>query len=257
MKVTLVANAGVLIEGGGEKLLIDALFAGGTEGFSAPPDGAREAMLAGRPPFDGVNGLLYTHDHPDHFDAALNEAFLARPRVRGRNLQGVVAPAALAAEHPAFVKMAEERSERLYLLDFTPGLHRVIHLGEVTLTAFASPHAGAQFAGVAHYFFLLETGGKSLLLLADSDYLPEYFAAVLAGRRVDAALVNPLFLNKAEGRRVVTEGVCPGRLLVYHLPFEGEDSLGLRKVAAYDRERYGDTLPPVELLLAAGQTAGL
>ncbi len=257
----LVANAGVLVACGGQKLLIDALFdparVTGTEAgaFSGPTTQALEAMLAGRPPYDGITHLLFTHDHPDHFDAARTEAFLARNPVAG-----LVLPSGMAGAYPALGGHVRAGGGRVYELDLPLGAWRGIHLGDtLALTVFRTPHAGGKnFADVEQYCFLLgESGGESLLIAADSDYLPDYFAQMLAGRRLDAALVNPLFLNRSDGRRTVTAGMRPARLLVYHLPFGGADPLGLRPTAAYDARKYAEELPPVVLLVEEGQSVPL
>lgn len=251
LRVRLVANAGVVVEMGGEKILVDALFTSREEGFSAPSPNTREAILAGGPPYDGVTALIVSHDHPDHFDATLGMAFLRRHHVGS-----IVLPGSVAEAYPDFKKLAEERSKRLVLLGVPQGYERTVHLGEVALTALSVPHAAPQFAGVEHYAFLLAAGGRSLLLLADSDYLPELFAGMLSARRPDTILANPLFLNKPKGRQVLLEAE-PQKLLVYHLPFEGEDTLGLRKAARHDSQKYAAILPPVELLLQEGQAVSL
>lgn len=250
MRVTLVANAGVLVQGGGENLLVDALYRRGPEkGFSPPSAQMQKALLAGHPPFDGPAHLLFTHHHPDHFSIGLTAEYL-----KTRGAKGLVLPGGAAAAHPELMDVAKGNAEKIVILDNPEGFSRVMHLGEATLTAFRVPHAGREFVDTEHYAFLLEAGGRTLLAVADSNYLPELFVGMLAGRSVDAALVNPLFLNKSRGRRTITEGIAPGRLLVYHLPFEGEDPMGYRKVAAYDREKHAGQLPPTQLMLRENQS---
>ena len=57
IRVTFVGNSGFLITVGDQEVLIDALF-------------------EGLPPFDDVDLILATHDHPDHFSATLVEQYL-------------------------------------------------------------------------------------------------------------------------------------------------------------------------------------
>ena len=66
VRATLISNAGLLLEYRGVKLLVDAIYHT-TDPFSTSPPAVWSAMLAGEPPFDGVDTLLFTHDHPDHF----------------------------------------------------------------------------------------------------------------------------------------------------------------------------------------------
>lgn len=80
--VTYVANEGFLLEQGGRKVLVDALF-DGAYGNLAPSPELLEQMTAGRAPFAGVDLLLVTHPHGDHFNPRLVAAHLrASPRTR-------------------------------------------------------------------------------------------------------------------------------------------------------------------------------
>src|SRR6187397_2695640 len=73
--VTFVANEGVLLTSKSGKVLIDALFRS-YEDFVFPADSLREAMEAGRAPFDSVRLALATHWHGDHFEPRPVTAFL-------------------------------------------------------------------------------------------------------------------------------------------------------------------------------------
>jgi L-ascorbate metabolism protein UlaG (beta-lactamase superfamily) len=67
--ITFLANEGVLLTGGGKKVLIDAPFLKYKTGFTIPADSTRAALEAGRVPFD-ADLLLFTHYHGDHFHPA-------------------------------------------------------------------------------------------------------------------------------------------------------------------------------------------
>ena len=73
--VTFLANEGVLLSSRSGKVLIDALFRTYKD-FVVPSDSLREAMEAGRAPFDAVNLALATHWHGDHFEPRPVTAFL-------------------------------------------------------------------------------------------------------------------------------------------------------------------------------------
>ena len=68
IRITLLANAGVLIRYRDTALLLDGLFGRKDNPFSLLPPGCREAMLRAEPPFERLDYLLFTHYHPDHFD---------------------------------------------------------------------------------------------------------------------------------------------------------------------------------------------
>ncbi len=92
VRVTYVGNAGFLITVGDKKVLIDAMFRGFPDGYKLPANVA-DALQNARPPFDGVDLILATHNHADHFSAdmvrrhmeANPEAILvAGPQVAGQ-----------------------------------------------------------------------------------------------------------------------------------------------------------------------------
>lgn len=65
--VTFVGNSGFMITVGDTKILIDGIFEG-FPGYAQPPDEV-ERLLSAQPPFDGIDLILATHDHADHFSA--------------------------------------------------------------------------------------------------------------------------------------------------------------------------------------------
>jgi L-ascorbate metabolism protein UlaG (beta-lactamase superfamily) len=70
VRVTFVGNAGFLIEIGGKKILIDAIFKGFENEYLLPQH-VQDALVKARPPFNDVDLILVTHNHGDHFDAAM------------------------------------------------------------------------------------------------------------------------------------------------------------------------------------------
>lgn len=80
VEIRLVANMGVLVSQGESKVLIDALFADVERGvFREPSAQDRDAILNGTGVFQGVDALLVTHRHADHFNADEVGALLRGP----------------------------------------------------------------------------------------------------------------------------------------------------------------------------------
>ena len=73
IRVTLLANAGVLIRYRDTALLLDGLFGRKDNPFSLLPPGCREAMLRAEPPFERLDYLLFTRhtDRAGHFGAGV------------------------------------------------------------------------------------------------------------------------------------------------------------------------------------------
>lgn len=247
VSLTLTANEGVLISRGDFRLLADGLHHGGG-GFSPVSPDLLAQTTGGEGPFSQVPFLFFSHCHPDHFAPDAVEAYLL-----ANDVQALFLPAREGERLPQLLAAARSRHTQVRLLDTAPGRARLYSLAPgATLAVFSSPHAGGVYSGVSHYCGLVELGGFRLLLLGDSDYVPDYFQAMTASVEVDVLLVNPLFLNKEAGRQVI-QAIGPRRLVVYHLPFAKDDRMNLRATALRDLERFPD-LPPAQLLLEEGQT---
>lgn len=72
-----LGNEGVLVVSGGTKLLFDPLYGNTFGQYQAVPEEMRAAILSAAQPFDGVDAVLISHAHADHFDAADMIAFHA------------------------------------------------------------------------------------------------------------------------------------------------------------------------------------
>ena len=76
VRVTYLANEGVMIQGGAAKILIDALFRDSLGSYVRHSSPVQEQIETGKPPFDGVGLALATHFHLDHWDAGAISRFL-------------------------------------------------------------------------------------------------------------------------------------------------------------------------------------
>ena len=83
LRVTLISNAGLLLEYDGITLLLDGIY--GREGhpFSNLAPETWRKLTAGEPPFEKVDYLLFSHAHPDHFSPEMTMEFLCRREVKG------------------------------------------------------------------------------------------------------------------------------------------------------------------------------
>jgi len=78
MHVTYVANAGFVVSAGGKKVLVDGLFGHWEwDWCDVPPLDAVAHMREAKGPFDGVDVVLITHAHADHFDPEIVAQYLA------------------------------------------------------------------------------------------------------------------------------------------------------------------------------------
>ncbi|MEL7610304.1 MAG: MBL fold metallo-hydrolase [Bacillota bacterium] len=214
--ITLIANAGLCIASANTKLLVDALYRYPPEGFSAPPDGLQSALMEGTPPFDRVGYVLFTHAHPDHFDGTLARSFIERhqPHVVVDRQQ---AQALGAAARCTMIPAGEG------------AMHEIKLNGGDSLRVFAVRHSGREYAHVTNLCFLLQLEGKRILTLGDADFDPDYFRRMAGRESLDLVIANPLFMLVPKGRQVLFEALSAKRVAIYHMPFERDDSYGMRK----------------------------
>lgn len=249
IRLTLTANAGILVTYRGEKLLVDGLHHSHGHDFSPVPRELLDRIERGEGIYAGIGWLLYTHLHIDHFSGVETIRFLEHNSIQklflpagndGPGLDAGIAPLReWLMAHATPVQELRLFEGRPVCYPLCPGIR---------LTAIRSLHAAAEYESVEHECFLLELGERTLFFLGDSDYDKDYFASVLAGRKIDAAVVNPLFISKQEGRAVLLEGVRPKRVIVNHIPFAQDDCLRMRKLVSHRLGRYVSELPPTAVL---------
>ena len=65
-----LANEAVLISHGDLKVLFDAFYSSSFGTLLLVPEPTVHALMAGEPPYDGIDALFVSHVHGDHFTAA-------------------------------------------------------------------------------------------------------------------------------------------------------------------------------------------
>ncbi|MDR3294625.1 MAG: hypothetical protein LBT26_02180 [Clostridiales Family XIII bacterium] len=247
VRITSLANAGLLVQYRDVTLMVDAL-QNETLYYAPLPERIFDEMLRGDGMFNKVDHVLYTHGHPDHFTAAMNCSWLAR-----HSAASLTVPKHFAADYPDFCRNAVRKCDDVWWLDLPPGGQGQKSLGDgVSLTAFRTPHMGGKrFADAVHYCFRLDLGGTGVLITADCEYDRESYGRMAAAGPADAVFINPLFLHKDEGRAILSDILKPARAFVYHMPFDGADPNGYRRMMARDVERYRANLPPTVVLQEA------
>lgn len=71
IRITCISNSGYFIELGDKNILIDAIFNQCIGNYSCPDSTLIENMIQGDSPFDKVDFVLVTHNHPDHVEGSL------------------------------------------------------------------------------------------------------------------------------------------------------------------------------------------
>jgi L-ascorbate metabolism protein UlaG (beta-lactamase superfamily) len=212
-----VANEGVLVSSGESKVLIDALFDKPNPEYRAPSPDVLEKIMKGDAPYDGVDLVLVTHDHPDHFDASLAARYLAASP--GTVLVG---PADAVAAMRAAASDWASIEPRVVSLDVEIGEKTKKELKGISLAALRTKHSGEQESPM-NLMYLFELGGWRVFHEGDSTGKAGVCTdSVLGAAAVDLALVHFWFPLDPDCARFLQESLRPSHIALMHLPIRLE-----------------------------------
>ena len=86
VKATFLVNAAVLLEFRGTKLLIDGIYDENGHCFSNLSERQWEKLKAGEGEFAGIEYLLFTHEHGDHFSPQRVAEYLEYRQPKAMNM---------------------------------------------------------------------------------------------------------------------------------------------------------------------------
>lgn len=195
IQVTLSANAGTAIDIDGRRIWVDALHDEKVEGFSTLTPRLQREMM-NHPAFSHPEFICFTHLHPDHYSESLT---------------GV----------------ARQLWPNAKLL--LPG--QSAQTNGVQLRYIRLPHEGAQYADVDHFGLIISYHGCNILIPGDCETASERLTEAVRGLPIHLALLNFPWVTLRKGRRYVQEHFQDSRIIVYHLPFEADDTGAYRAAA--------------------------
>jgi L-ascorbate metabolism protein UlaG (beta-lactamase superfamily) len=186
VRLSYLANEGVMLTSPRGRVLIDALFGDGLPEYPVVPLASRDSLERALGPYGGPALVLTTHAHHDHYDSVAVARYLASN------------PAAAVIGPP----------------DTTPGGHlRATDLGWVQVRPISVPH-GPTRRPIGHSWYLVTLDGVTALHLGDTNADPASWRGLdLPKDGVDIALVPFWFaLDDGQFRRLLD--VISGRTVV-------------------------------------------
>ena len=237
--VTYIANEGFLIEIGSKKILIDALFDGTSITYCHVPDKAiLTGMVDGKPPFEGIDLVLVTHNHQDHFSAGPVRSMLEK-----NPSTWLIAPLQVTNRLTADSSIDEKISERILDVDVEIFKEWKTEVAGIRVTAFRLPHSRYEIVDpdtgqtidrhrdIVNIGYLIETEGTRVFHIGD---------AVLEQNRgffesggfpdcgVDIAFLE-YFDQSMSSREIVGRWIRADHIVLMHLPPENEKIDALSK----------------------------
>jgi L-ascorbate metabolism protein UlaG (beta-lactamase superfamily) len=219
--VRYLANEGVMIAHGETKILFDPIFHYGPDTYQRLPQRMRDAIIAGEPPYDGVDGVFISHHHPDHFSASgLLELLVARNGIR------LYAPAqAVAGMRQVAAAEDEEVFERVTIFDLEYGDAPVfVRAGGLFIEAVHVPHSGWPTArtdvqNIAFRVTLEDT--STVAHFGDADPRLVHFEQdemFWDERSIDLALPPYWFFLADDGREILEDRIRARHSIGIHVP---------------------------------------
>jgi Tol biopolymer transport system component/L-ascorbate metabolism protein UlaG (beta-lactamase superfamily) len=214
VRVTFITNAGFLITVGDKRILVDAIYKG-------YPGGVLKPILDSQPPFDGVDVILATHEHHDHFDPELVLQYLQD------NPKTVFVSNPNAVE--AILTLDRGMRTRLTAVELAAGEREQLTIAGIDLEAI---HLSHGMPGILNLGFIITIDQVTLFHMGDMDpavvSVSDLQAYGLPEKQIDIAFVHDYVLTEEEFHAHISEGIQARHLIPMH--FGMQPPLGLESV---------------------------
>jgi L-ascorbate metabolism protein UlaG (beta-lactamase superfamily) len=211
--ITYLGNEGFLIFSGGKKVLVDALFR--PDLYQIPPN-LIDALRFAQPPFDRVDLILVTHNHPDHFEPTMVRSHLQNnPDVVFVSTSDAVSR--LGTNYDGF----DQLQDRVISVQITAGETAQYNTSGTALEIIRLPHADNP---VANLGFLFTVGDNTFLHVGDYDYQGDdpsshlaYMQAFnLPGKEIDFAFLPWYLLTNSRNRGIINDEIHADLVIPMH-----------------------------------------
>jgi L-ascorbate metabolism protein UlaG (beta-lactamase superfamily) len=235
LQATLISNAGILLEYENTKILVDAIYDDEGHDFSGIPHKTWEMMLSGQDPFQSIDYLLFTHNHPDHFSERRLKEFLMNRKVKGvflpeEAVDGNELSSFLEERNVPAVILGSQTDHQVFSLDSGLELQtvRMQHLKPLE----------KKYRDVSNFCYLLKLEQMKVLITADVDYVHHDFREI--PQEWDVVFLNPYFFGEMEYRHFYHGALRSKAFAVYHVPFRGDDRMNMRHMLQQRLERWNE-----------------
>jgi L-ascorbate metabolism protein UlaG (beta-lactamase superfamily) len=213
LKVTYLANEGVLLESGSTRVVIDGLHRFYKEAYATLPDAPREAFESAAPPWNGIDLLLVSHRHRDHFHPEAVGRYLAgSPRTQLLTSEEVVGE--LTRDYAGW----ENIRGQVVPWRWEVGRTETVRAAGIDVTLLGLSHGDGQMATVQNVGHLFSLGGVRVLHVGDAQLTAANFAPFdLPARGIDIAFLPWWYVIDDEGRALVRAHIAPRRVVAIHI----------------------------------------
>ena len=211
--VTYIANAGFLIESGGKKVIIDALFKNGWNTYLVPTDSVVSKIVKQQTPFNNANLLLITHNHGDHFNDSMVVAYL------NQSSDNILIAPPLVTNAILNNLNFNKNENQIVELDLINREKNDTTINGIRVRSFFIQHdTRPQIEQVG---YLISING--FIVFHSGDYngaeIVEFGKLQLQKEQIDLALLNFYgFWSTKEERQFTKEFIAPKQITLIHIP---------------------------------------
>ena len=164
VEISFLGNCGFFISGGGRNILFDAPQRQSNYPNSATPEDAFQKMIERTKPFERIDLMLFSHDHPDHITSDMAFRVLMSHQ-ETTMIANDMALSKIRKRNPAEYEKTKSR-----IVHAVPafGELKTLSAGGLTFEVFGQIHDDRTKEAVTAY--LLELGGLKILLHADTTF---------------------------------------------------------------------------------------
>jgi L-ascorbate metabolism protein UlaG (beta-lactamase superfamily) len=219
-EVTYLANEGLMITSGNNKILFDPFFHNDFGRYPLVPDSIRKAIFAGSAPYDHINAIFISHAHEDHFSAqdmqrfltAHSNAHLFAPTQAIKKLQWIVG------------KKGDSLMKRTTTVSLEYGAkpwHKTF--SGMTIDAVRIPHAGGRGRrDIENMVFRVTLDGNvTVMHMGDADPNDQHFAPYAEHwqqQQTDTAFPPYWFFMSEHGRTILNQRINAKEAIGVHVP---------------------------------------
>ncbi|REJ75307.1 MAG: MBL fold metallo-hydrolase [Acidobacteria bacterium] len=212
VNVTYLGNEGVLIAVKEKKVLIDGLHRKYLEEYAYPPDDLREKIEQAKGEFSGIDLVLVSHIHGDHF----HPESVGKLLMNERHVMLVSSPQVVESMESGFADF-EKIKGKVNAVDFEIGKESDLPMG-IFVRYLGLSHGSGRHASIQNLGHVVQVGSINFLHLGDADTSEENFEPFdLEKANIDVAFIPFWYLLDAKGREMVDRQFNPKRIIAVHV----------------------------------------
>lgn len=244
LHIRYTVNCSLLLWTDHTKILVDGIH--GSAGlFSEMSEQTVQSLTDGTAPCDGIDWLIFTHGHADHFDWKQTQRFM-----KTHHIDGIALPPESGYTDCCLTDIEEAlegRETRFLHAPLKKWQTDTFRAGDFEVTQICVPHSGKEYHGIRNTTLMIRAGETQIYIGGDGDYADKAHRDVLAGSKIDYAFFNPFYQLFYTGRKMV-ESLDIGKVFIYHLPYPSDDKNGLYDKTVRAAKQYGDPKRPFSIL---------